>query len=433
MSSETRKAAHNFINSRLPHYPAFHQSFLQVKLAAANTNLELGYLSKEKGQLICQAIQELLPSSHKLQSPIDPLQGGAGTSTNMFFNELISEKCETIDPSISIDPIEDVNLHQSTNDTYPTALYIAILSELNQLEDATNQLLLALQNKEKEFQSILKMGRTQLIPAVPTTMGKSFSAFADMIARDRWRIFKGTERIRQTNLGGTAIGTGITAPKSYIFRVTKELQRITGLPLSRSENLVDATQNHDMVSEVFGFLKTYSLNLEKVVSDIRKMIMLGELTADKMQLGSTIMPGKSNPVLFEHISIICKKVIGNELTASLSISQGELELNTFLPLVSYTILESLHILKEGTLLLAQTGLDTLSANQDICQQSLYTSPSIVTLFIPEVGFNLASKIGSLMQNSGLTVFEAAAKLDVLSEEVILKKLTPENVLKLGHE
>ena len=434
----TRRAIENFPRSGLPRYMYLYRALAQVKHAAAATNLEYGYLSNDIGEAIISAAMEMAGGMHFEHFMVDALQGGAGTSTNMNINEIIAHRGNQIlamkDPrSYSvIDPLEHVNLHQSTNDVYPTAMKIAIYYFLKDLESTVNELQQTIQAKEKEFAGVVKTGRTELMPAVPTTLGREFSAYADAITRDRWRIFKCQERVRQINLGGTAIGTGITAPRRYILKVTQRLREITGIPLSRAENLHDATQNHDQIAEVFGMIKTLALNLEKFVSDLRYMASIGEIELPAVQAGSSIMPGKYNPVIPEMISSLAKKVMGNELTASLAISAGELELNAFLPVITQTILESMDLLVQGMGLLNHKCVKGIKCDREICERNLLNSPTSTTLLLPKVGYSKASAAARYMSENKATLKDAVLAMSLMPEKELDRLITPENICALGY-
>lgn len=426
------RARDNFIVSGISQNIIFYKALAKVKLACAKTNLDLEYLSENIGNAVIQAITEIIAGKHFEFFIVDPLQGGAGTSENMNINEIIANRAMQIS-GIKVDPIEHVNLHQSTNDVYPTALKIAVYDYLVLLEDSTNKLLQGFQEKEKEFSMVLKLGRTQLMPAVPITLGREFSAYSDVIARDRWRIFKSMERIRQVNLGGTAIGTGLTAPKKYILKVNKHLREITTYPIARSENLVDATQNHDQIAEVFGMIKTFALNLEKISDDLRLMTSFGEINLPKVQTGSSVMPGKYNPVICEMVSSIAKKVQGNELVSSLAVSSGELELNAFTPLIKQTFLESLDILNQAVIKFSEKCIKGITANDKKCRESLFLSPTIVTVLIPDIGYNKASEIAEYMKNMGVDFYEASNKIASINRETIDTLLSPERINTLGYD
>ncbi|WP_319780197.1 lyase family protein [Maridesulfovibrio sp.] len=270
----TRRAMLNFPLSGQRLHERFIRAFAQVKEACAAVNMKLGYLDESTGRAVIAACRDV--SSGKLNDSImvDPYQGGAGTSTNMNLNEVIANRAVEIlggefgDYGL-VHPVEHVNMHQSTNDVYPTALKVAVFTLLVDLEKEVSKLQEVLQAKESEFSRIVKVGRTQLMDAVPMTLGMTFGAFSDAVARDRWRLFKCRERIKKVNLGGTAIGTGLGAPREYILQVAGELKNLCGLPVSRSENLIDATQNTDSMVEVSGMLKSYAANLMKISNDLR--------------------------------------------------------------------------------------------------------------------------------------------------------------------
>ena len=346
---ETEKSIENFNVSgrRLP--KVFIKAMSEVKQACAETNVRLGYLDKRRGEVIISVCEELSRNNYDDQIVVDVYQGGAGTSTNMNFNEVIAGLAnEKLDEEV-VHAIHHVNLHQSTNDVYPTALRVSILYLLKSLELELQTMQEVLQEKELEFRDVVKLGRTQLQDAVPMTLGMEFGAWGEAIARDRWRVFKSRERIKQINLGGTAIGTGLTAPREYIFKVTEQLRKITGLSIARAENLVDATQNLDPIVEISGMLKTLGVNLFKISQDIRflssgPMGGLGEIKLPELQKGSSIMPGKVNPVMPEMIGQVSLKVMNNDTLISQVAALGNLELNQFLPLLTITMLESMELL-----------------------------------------------------------------------------------------
>ncbi|MEI8207023.1 MAG: lyase family protein, partial [Kiritimatiellales bacterium] len=298
----TARAMENFPIPGSSVNPRLLRTYAQVKKACALANKELGFLSNAKASAILSACDEFLISN--FQIPLSSLQGGAGTSTNMMVNEVIGNLAKA-------HPIEEVNLHQSTNDTYPTALKIAAIQGVRELGAAFAELQGAFQKQEKRFSSVPILGKTELVDAVPLTLGAQFASFAEAFARDPWRTFKCEERLRTVNLGGTAIGTGLTAPRSYIFLVVEKLREATGLGLSRAENMVEATANADCFVEVSGILNAAAVNLIKVSDDLRRLAMLGEIKLPAVQAGSSIMPGKINPVILESVMQIGIKVKAN--------------------------------------------------------------------------------------------------------------------------
>ncbi len=432
MFEESNKARNNFIHSQLPQYTHFYTALCQVKLAAARANLSLGYLPLDIGHALCEILVKMCEGVGREYFNLDPLQGGAGTSTNMNINEIACFLANR-ELKVLVDPLEHVNLHQSTNDVYPTAVKIAALYFLKEAENAANTLLQTLQTKEKEFNHIIKIGRTQLQRAVPITLGQEFGAYSEAIARDRWRLFKCQERIRVINLGGTAIGTGVNAPRKYIYRVNEELRLLTGLPLSRAENLVDATQNHDQLAEVFAMIKVMSLNLEKISNDLRLLASFGEIDLPKVALGSTIMPGKVNPVILEMVIQVARKIQGNEAVASSCIAHGELELNAFLPLISHLLFESLDILTQAIDKFDHRCLKDLVACPGKCRENLLTTPASCALLIPLIGYHKASEVADLMHSSNLNIVDAALQTKYVSSIQIDKILHHEHIGALGHD
>lgn len=311
------------------------------------------------------------------------LQGGAGTSTNMNVNEVIANLALSIlnEPLGSYDivhPLDDVNRGQSTNDVYPTALRIASIQKLQTLSEACASLQEALQKKELEFEHIKKLGRTEMMDAMEITLGAEFGAFAQGIARDRWRLYKMEERLRQVNLGGTAVGTSAHADKKYRYLILENLRLLTDIGLAAAEYPMDITQNQDVFVEVSGLLKALAVNLMKIASDLRLMASgpsggLHEITLPALQRGSTIMPGKVNPVIPEMVTQIGIRVIANDNAITLAASNGNFELNAFLPLIADSLLESLDLLTEGVTLLRTKCIDGICANEQQCKKMLEDS------------------------------------------------------------
>src|SRR5574344_1317027 len=306
----TARAIENFPISEYKIDDDFIMAYGAVKYACALTTSEIQ-------NAIIQASKELMFGKLNSYIKVDAFQGGAGTSLNMNVNEIIANRAleilgENKGEYEKISPLNDVNKYQSTNDTFPTALKIASLVKLQTLEKAVTALQEALQKKENEFRDIVKVGRTELTEAVLTTLGREFSAYAESISRDRWRIYKCQERLRVVNLGGTAIGSGLGAKKKFIFNAVENLRDLTGFGLARAENLIENTQNADVFAEVSGILKAHAVNLIKISNDLRLMSMLGEINLPAMQTGSSIMPGKINPVICEMTSQIGIKILGND-------------------------------------------------------------------------------------------------------------------------
>lgn len=384
---------------------------------------------------IIQACEEMAEGKLSQYIEVDALQGGAGTSLNMNINEVLANRALEIlgKPKGSYDvisPLNDINKYQSTNDTFPTALKIAAIYKLKELEKAVIELQESLEKKEKEFSSIVKIGRTELTDAVLTTLGKEFSAYAEAISRDRWRIYKCEERLRVVNIGGTAIGTGLGAPKKYIFKVIENLRELTNLGLARAENLVENTQNADVFSEVSGILKAHATNLIKIANDLRLMGSYDEIHLPPVQAGSSIMPGKVNPVIAEMVAQIGLKVLGNDVIISHACALGQLELNQNMPLIAFTFLESLNLLINTNKIFAEKCINGIEANEEKLKTELHSSTAILTALLPKFGYEKLSEISEKLKDTKTTVREYALNNDLLTEEEFDYLISAEYILAL---
>lgn len=450
---QTARAIVNFPVSARPVRRELIHAMVQVKLAAAQTHRDLALVTPEKSSAVIKACEILLSSVLSDKSnvedidpvlplaaalppeyggfsfadifPTDALQGGAGTSTHMNVNEVLANigllsMGRTCGEYEYLHPLDDVNLSQSTNDVYPTSLRIASIYLVRQLSDSLSRLQESLQQKEKSFSDIIKLGRTQLMDALPITLGEEFGAFAQAIARDRWRIYKVEERLRQTNLGGTAVGTGTNATRKYAYLVTDKLQAITGLGLARAEYPMDLTQNCDVFVEVSGLLKSCAVNLMKISSDLRLMNSgprggLGEIHLEDRQAGSTIMAGKVNPVIAEMAGQTAMQVIANDTAITLAAMSGQFELNAFLPIVADKLLESLYILDNAVRLFRVYAVETLVPDVQKCSEHVMQSTVLSTVLIPDIGYEKAAKISKDAITSGRTLFDVAKEQSGLSE------------------
>ncbi len=409
----TARALDNFfLNNCKVVNPEIIKGIAIVKLAAARANSMDKKLDSVKGAEIKKACERIFNGEFMDEFPLPAIQGGAGTSTNMNLNEVIANIAieamggEKGDYSI-IHPIEDVNMSQSTNDVYPTGVKIAAIKVLRELVEEAMKLQEVLQEKEHEFAHIYKLGRTQLQDAVPLTLGQSFGAFGEAISRDRWRLYKIEERLRRINIGGTAVGTGVGASLKYRYYVSEELKRITGYGLARAENLIDATQNLDVFVEVSGLLKTMASSLNKIANDLRFMSCgplggIGEISLPAIQMGSSIMPGKINPVGPEFIKQIFHKVQGNDLIISAAVADGELELNALTPLIAESLLESLELLRDGVRMFSSRVISGITANDEVCERILRSSLSTITRHIDTLGYDELSKILKECEKTGKT-------------------------------
>ena len=335
------------------------------------------------------------------------------------------------------DPLAHVNLHQSTNDVFPTALKVAAIALLRRLEKAIAGLQAAFQAGERKFGDVVKIGRTQLQDACPMTLGAEFSAWAEAFSRDRWRVFKCEERLRVVNLGGTAIGTGLTAPRDYIFRVVDKLREETGFGLARAENLVDATQNADAFVEVSGILKAHAVNLLKISSDLRLLASgprtgFGELRLPARQAGSSIMPGKVNPVICEAVAQAAMLAIGNDALITMAAGAGQLELNAFLPLLAHALLQSLSVLEAACMTFRTRCVEGIEADREACAQHVERSWATVTALAPHIGYGRAAELAKRVQATGRSVVDVVVEEGILDAETVRRLLSAEAMTALGY-
>ncbi|MCW9096782.1 MAG: lyase family protein, partial [Ignavibacteriaceae bacterium] len=359
---------------------------------------------------------------------VDPYQGGAGTSLNLNINEVIANKALELAGSNFgdydfIHPIDDVNLSQSTNDTYITALKIASIILLRKLTESFALLQGRLQEKEKEYGGIIKLGRTQLQDAVPISLGQEFGAYAQAIARDRWRLYNAEERLRSVNLGGTAIGNSISADRKYVLSVNNELKKITGLPIAKAEDLIDTTQNLDVFVEVHGLVKAGACSVIKICNDLRLLSSgpqggIGEIILQPMQAGSSIMPGKVNPVIPESVIQICELVKGHDVVISNVASAGNLELNAFSPLLAHLFLKSMKMLSDSLTSLAEKCIVGIKANEKRCRENLVRSSAIAALLINEFGYDKIAELVKEATEKNEAFVEVIKRNNLLSQKEI---------------
>jgi aspartate ammonia-lyase len=377
-------------------------AMVTVKKAAAITYKKLGIGSANVYGAIIAACDKLLAGGYDDSFVTQALQGGAGTSTNMNVNEVIANlallelgrHCGEYD---TVHPLDDVNRGQSTNDVYPTALRIAAILQLRLLSDECAKLQEALQERENEFDEIKKLGRTELMDAVPITLGQEFGAYAQCIARDRWRIYKVEERLRQVNIGGTAVGLADNAERDYRFGIIEELRTLTGIGLAAAEYPMDITQNNDVFVEISGLLKALAVNLMKIAGDLRLMNSgpqggFAEIRLAALQQGSTIMPGKVNPVIPEMVMQCAMRVIANDTAITLAAAHGEFELNAFFPLIADSLLESLHLLIQSVFLFRTKCVALLSPNAAQCAANLENSYAFAAGYGKRLGYDTVSRI-----------------------------------------
>ncbi|MBS3946215.1 MAG: aspartate ammonia-lyase [Melioribacter sp.] len=444
------RSAINFPNSGEKVNLYLIKAYLQVKLAAAETNYKCGLLFKEKYDAIDEAIRKLIKETdadidkgtREIYDKIitDPYQGGAGTSLNMNINEIITNTALELlgkekGDYASINPLDDVNMSQSTNDTFPTSLKIASIYLLRQFADSLSVLQNSLQKKEEEFKSILKLGRTQLQDAVPITLGQEFGAYAQAIARDRWRIYNAEERLRSVNLGGTAVGNSVAAPKEYVLNVNSILKKITKLPIAKSEDLIDATQNLDMFVEVHGIIKAAAVSLIKISNDLRFLSSgpsggIGEINLSPKQAGSTIMPGKVNPVILENTIQLCELVKGHDLIIANLAGSGNLELNPFIPMLGHLFLKSIEQLNACTKNLAANCIDEISANAERCKLNLINSSAIAASLISTFGYETIQELVNYAHKNNIPFVKALMKSKLLSENEMYNLISKDLGIKI---
>jgi aspartate ammonia-lyase len=436
----TLRAVENFPLAHRPVHAGLARAFGTVKLACARTNRALGWWRDDqaKADAIERACEELASGALAGEIVVDALQGGAGTSTNLNVDEVLANRAVAIlglPPGSygRVSPLDDLNLHQSTNDTYPTALRLAAIRGLAVLEEKVVALQQAFQAAEQRFAGVVKVGRTEMQDAVLITLGREMGAYAEAFGRDRWRIYKCEERLRVVNLGGTAVGTGIAAPRSYIFRVVEELRAITSIGFARAENLVEATQNADVFVEVSGILKALAASLWKVSSDLRHLSAThGEIRLPERQAGSSIMPGKVNPVIPEAVTQCAMLVFGYDTALGMACASGSLELNPFLPLVALCLLDSIDLLANACAVLRSHCVEGIAADPERCRERVRGSIAIATALVPRIGYERACALAREARDTGCTVPEAALASGLLSAKELEEAIGPEAVCKLGN-
>ncbi len=437
---QTFRAVDNFqmTGRKLKDYPFFVKAFAQIKKAAALTNKEVGVLDADKADALAKAADRLIAGDFAEQFVVDMIQGGAGTSTNMNVNEVLTNiALESMGHKKGeyqyLHPNDHTNLGQSTNDTYPSSIKVATWTKLGDLLKAMDNLKNELEKKAKDFKDYIKMGRTELEDAVPTTLGNSFNAFASYIKADIERLTYARSVMQALNMGATAIGTGINCHPDYKNVVEKHLSKITGGEFKPAADFIAATQDTADFVFVSGALKTAAVRLNKIANDLRLMNSgprcgLGEINLPKMQPGSSIMPGKVNPVICEVVQEACYEVIGNDTTIMLCSERGEFELNAVEPGIAYALFNSLVILENAMNTLANKAIKHLTANPEACKQSVLNSIGIVTAFNPVLGYEKSASIAKEALETGKAVGEICLAKGYLPKAEIDKILDPQNML-----
>lgn len=420
-------------------YPILIHSLAYVKEACAKANAELKLLDTPRANAILQACQEIRAGLLLEHFVVDVIQGGAGTSTNMNANEVIANRALEIlgferGKYSELHPLEHVNMSQSTNDVYPTAVKVALRFEIDRLADAMDILRQDFEKKSQEFSEILKMGRTQLQDAVPMTLGQEFSTYSVMLTEDMQRLREAALLIQEINLGATAIGTGINAPAEYAPLACQALTDLTGYQYVTATNLVEATQDAGAFVQLSGVLKRIAVKLSKVCNDLRLLSSgpragFGEINLPPVQAGSSIMPGKVNPVIPEVVNQIAFEVIGNDVTVTFAAEAGQLQLNAFEPIIAHSLLNSLIYLRQGCLTLAERCVRGITANRGRLEDILSQSIGIVTALNPYIGYENASMVAREAYTSGKGVAEIVLAKGLLTKEQLEEILRPENLTR----
>ena len=418
--AQTQRAVENFPISGKGLEPAHIHALAQVKKAAAKANAELGIISQERADAIVAAADQVIAGDHDDQYPIDVFQTGSGTSSNMNTNEVLAtlatRALKEAGSEDEVHPNDHVNASQSSNDVFPTSVHVAVTAALvNDLVPALDHLAVSLEKKAEAFAGVVKSGRTHLMDATPVTLGQEFGGYAAQVRYGIERIQSALPRVAEVPLGGTAVGTGINTPKGFSARVIELLAEETGLPITEARDHFEAQANRDGLVEASGQLRTIAYSIMKINNDLRWMgsgpnTGLGEIAIPDLQPGSSIMPGKVNPVICEAAIMVCAQVIGNDTTVALSSTNGAFELNVGIPVMAANLLESIRLLANTTRVMADKMIDGIEANEERCAFLAGASPSIVTPLNKVIGYEAAAKIAKHAVANKMTVREAVVDL-----------------------
>jgi len=437
---QTQRAIDNYpvTGVRISHYPEFIKALAAIKKASAMANERMGLLDRVRCEAICRACDMLMAGRHRAHFRVDVIQGGAGTSSNMNANEVIANLAlETMGRTRGeyafLHPNNHVNLSQSTNDVYPSAIRLTLVIMGRALHKAMGRLAKAFAAKGDEFAHVIKIGRTQLQDAVPMTLGQEFKAWAVMVEEDRQRLLEALDLVREINLGGTAIGTGINAPPEYAPLVVAILGQVSGHRMILAENLVEATQDTGAYVQFSGVLKRTAVKLSKICNDLRLLSSgprcgLGEIRLPEMAPGSSIMPGKVNPVIPEVVNQIAFQVIGSDLTVTMAAEAGQLELNAMEPVLAHNLFNSLMLLRRGSVILADKCVSGIEADEERCREYVEKSLGLATALCPYVGYDMAAKVAKHAARTGLSVLDAARELLGWRDERLREVLDPARML-----
>jgi len=439
--AQTQRAVENFPVSGLRPYPAWIVATAIVKRAAAEVNMALGHLDREIGEAIVQAAQEIIAGRWHDQFVVDPFQAGAGTSHNMNANEVIANRAgellgEARGTYRRVHPNDHVNMAQSTNDVIPTVIRISALMALRGLLPVLHDLEKALRAKAQEFDSVLKAGRTHLQDAVPVRLGQEFGAYAQAVAHDIARIERAAEDMKRIGIGGTATGTGLNSDPRYHPQMVRRLSELTGFNLRSSRNLFESMQNMADPAHLSASLRTLAVTLDRIANDLRLMSSgpktgLAEIRLPAVQPGSSIMPGKVNPVMAEMLNMVCFQVMGNDLTIMMAAQAGQLELNVMMPIIGHNLLYSIDILTNGVRVFTERCVRGIEANEERCQAWVEGSMGIATALNPIIGYEAAARVVQEAMATGETIRQVVLKHGLLSEEELEEILSPERMTEPG--
>jgi aspartate ammonia-lyase len=438
---QTLRALENFNMTGIPisHYPHLINSLAHIKKAAALANAELGLLEPRLARAIVEACDLIAAGHYHSEFMVDVIQGGAGTSTNMNANEVVANLgLELMGYEKGrydiLHPLNHVNMSQSTNDVYPTALRLTLSKKMDELLDEMEGLRKAFAAKGQEFADVIKMGRTQLQDAVPMTLGQEFGAWAVMVGEDIARVREAQSLIHEINMGATAIGTGLNAHPEYARLVTIKLGEISSVPVVESHNLVEATQDTGAYVQLSGVLKRVAVKLSKICNDLRLLASgpragLYEINLPAMAPGSSIMPGKVNPIIPEVVNQVAFEVIGNDLTVTLAAEAGQLELNVMESIIAYNLFTSLDLLERSCRTLNERCITGITANREVCRRMVERSIGLVTALNPYIGYEKSTEIANLALSTGTSVYEIVLERGYLSKAGLDEILSPENMTR----
>lgn len=437
---QTLRASENFdiTKTNISLFPTFIKSLAKVKKACALTNYELGDLSKTQINAIMQACNEIIDGKLHEEFIVDPIQGGAGTSSNMNANEVIANRALEIlgharsDYDI-IHPNNHINMSQSTNDVYPTAIKVTLYELIYKLKDSLRLLRNSCEEKAIEFKDVLKMGRTQLQDAVPMTLGQEFKTYAVMIEEDILKLKDAQSLLKEINLGATAIGTGINTKPEYQRKVIKHLREVTGIDYVSAGDLIEATQDTGVFVHLSGILKRVAIKVSKICNDLRLLSSgpragFNEINLPKMQPGSSIMPGKVNPVIPEVVNQVAFEVIGADMTISMACEGGQLQLNVFEPLIAYKLFTSINMMRRSFDALSEKCIKGITANEEVCMENILNSVTLVTCLNPILGYEKSSAIAKEALATNKRVYDIVLEQELFTKEELAELLHPKNMV-----